>query len=297
MSQSSSPHSPLPQALAHTLGRVLNRPITRLKSVAKQQAPGSFEYARKLFWRLKDRRRELQLARIAERWRTYYPLEVQSGPFAGMKYVEQAVGSALLPKLIGSYECELHSVVKALPAKAYDAVVDVGCAEGFYAVGLARMLAKTAVHAYDVNPEGRNLCRAMAALNQVSERVTVREFCSPETLQTLQIPGVLNPRVLVISDCEGYELTLLDPTLAPRLQGWDILVELHDFFHPDLTPGLTQTLIERFQGTHAITLITSAPRTPPDHPQVSFLPPEDQAMALNEYRRAGQQWAWMQARA
>ena len=34
---------------------------------------------------------------------------VQQGPFAGMRYVNEAAGSTLAPKLIGSYEAELYS--------------------------------------------------------------------------------------------------------------------------------------------------------------------------------------------
>ena len=36
---------------------------------------------------------------------------VAAGPFAGLKYLSETVCSALLPKLIGSYEAELHEII------------------------------------------------------------------------------------------------------------------------------------------------------------------------------------------
>src|SRR4051812_14244715 len=91
--------------------------------------------------------RELWLARL-ERQRTrinrailerYGPV-VLSGPFAGMAYVRQAAGSCLAPKLIGCYEAELHGVVARILRTGYTQIVDIGCAEGYYAVGLARSI-------------------------------------------------------------------------------------------------------------------------------------------------------------
>ena len=63
---------------------------------------------------------------------------VTSGPFAGMRYIDASFGSAYIPKLLGTYEQELSNVLAGIIAKRPKAVVDVGAAEGYYAVGLAR---------------------------------------------------------------------------------------------------------------------------------------------------------------
>src|SRR5215208_3855790 len=64
-------------------------------------------------------------------------LKVLSGIFAGMRYVRDAVGGQLYPKLLGTYELELVPVIQALNRKRVARIVDVGAAEGYYAVGLA----------------------------------------------------------------------------------------------------------------------------------------------------------------
>ena len=45
-----------------------------------------------------------------------------------------ATEGALIPRLLGTYECELHPHLAALSAEGLDCVIDVGCAEGYYAV-------------------------------------------------------------------------------------------------------------------------------------------------------------------
>jgi hypothetical protein len=50
---------------------------------------------------------------------------VLDGPFAGMRYVPRAAGSSLLPKLLGSYEAELHGIVAVVINSDYRKIVDV----------------------------------------------------------------------------------------------------------------------------------------------------------------------------
>ena len=76
------------------------------------------------------------LTRIGEALVERYGSQVQSGPFRGLSYLPYATGSALLPKLVGSYEDHLHEVFATVLQNKYDVVVDVGCAEGYYVVCL-----------------------------------------------------------------------------------------------------------------------------------------------------------------
>ena len=129
--------------------------------------------------------------------------QVMGGPFQGMIYGDTAVCSALLPKLAGSYEVELHPLLDSLRAADYDTVVDVGCAEGYYAVGFARKWVGIQVIAFDTDVQARELCAQKTEENGVAARVRVEGACEGETLRDVV------PRSLLISDCEGYELVLL----------------------------------------------------------------------------------------
>src|SRR4051794_20818862 len=60
---------------------------------------------------------------------------VRSGVFRGMRYVDQARSSALLPKLLGSYEREIADEIERAAGVDYRVCVDIGSAEGYYAIG------------------------------------------------------------------------------------------------------------------------------------------------------------------
>jgi hypothetical protein len=54
-------------------------------------------------------------------------LTVKHGPFKGMVYPEKmSVGSTLCPKLLGSYERELHPVIEKIRLNKYSEIVDIG---------------------------------------------------------------------------------------------------------------------------------------------------------------------------
>lgn len=175
---------------------------------------------------------------------------VRNGVFKGMRYPgARSVGSAVVPKLLGTYERELQPLLEEVCRTPYTTIVDVGCAEGYYAVGLAMRLPDARVYAYDTSPEARTLCQSMAEINDVADRVFVRERCDTEVLRTLD----MGSRALVIVDCEGYEKHLLTPEVVPYLRRHDLLVEAHDF----IDINISTIMHKLFEATHDIQTIQS----------------------------------------
>jgi len=182
--------------------------------------------------------------------RELYPdLTVSSGPFRGLKYTRQSSGSTLLPKLLGSYESELHPIFEELLANDYSTIVDVGCAEGYYAVGLGIRFPRAEVYAFDTASSARQLCTELAELNGIAERVHVGAFCDAATLS--EIP--LGRKALIVSDCEGYEESLFTDQVISKLAQHDLIVETHDFISIDISTKLR----DRFARTHRIRSIKS----------------------------------------
>src|SRR5436305_1529663 len=95
---------------------------------------------------------------------------VRSGPFAGMTMLRAVADGSYTAKLLGCYERELHGLIRRLVRTRYRTVVNVGCAEGYYAVGLARRMPAATVHAHDTDPEARRLCRRLARANGLGTR-------------------------------------------------------------------------------------------------------------------------------
>jgi hypothetical protein len=234
----------------------------------------------------------------------YYPRHVMSravlrktgrsviaGPFRGMKYVETSVLSVYYPKLLGVYERELHPVIESIVGLRPERIIDIGAAEGYYAVGLARALPQTRVVAYEQTDEGRDLLTAMAGLNGVVDHLAILGRCEPADLKE-QLVG--KGRSVVVCDVEGYEETLLDPAAVPALRSAWVLVELHEF----VRRGITDVLRRRFESTHRITHIQQTTRTRGDYPYNSWytriLPRAYAVYLVDEFRPERMSWFWME---
>jgi len=224
---------------------------------------------------------------LAAEFEQRHGLTILQGPFAGMAYVGAATEGALLPRLIGCYEQELHPVIEAYAASDLEYVIDVGCAEGYYAVGLARKIPGVTVHARDSDPKAQASCRDLAARNGVSDRVVVGGLFSPEDFQAFA-----GRRCLVVVDIEGAEDDLLQPELAPALAGMHLVVETHDLFKK----GILDRLVERFTPTHEIQRLDLGPRTLPlpdwFHPKTHM----DRLLAVWEWRSGPTPWLVMRPR-
>lgn len=218
------------------------------------------------------------------------PGAVRAGPFRGMAYLDEASGSGLLPKLLGTYEMEVHPAIEAMVARGPDVLVDVGAAEGYYAVGLARRLPTARVIAYDTDRYARHLLGRMRAANGVGDRVEMRGFCSAAELEVTLAAA---DRPAVVSDCEGFEDQLLDPGRAPALRRTEVLVEVHE----GMSPGVGARLRQRFEATHRIDAYPARPRTGSDCSVETGLSPGDLTDALDEHRWDTSGWFHLTPRA
>ena len=171
--------------------------------------------------------------------------EVQNGPFKGLKYIKRSSGSALLPKILGSYEEPIHDwIEQVISKKKYDQILDIGCAEGYYACGFAMKLPDAKVVAYDIDEQARTNTCELAKLNELLN-IEVHSECTHVELNERS-----NENTLVFCDIEGFEDYLLDPSRVPNLDKVDLIIESHDCFFP----GITEKLISRFASTHKIEL-------------------------------------------
>ncbi|HEU4837470.1 MAG TPA: hypothetical protein VFS90_23775 [Pyrinomonadaceae bacterium] len=252
-----------------------------VRDTAKQLARGKFREVYLRFWWLCAIRRR---RRLGEKLIAAHGTRVQTGPFKGMQYVKSAIGSELCPKLLGSYEAELHEAVNKILRKQYERIINIGCAEGYYAIGLAMRQPRAFVVAFDFNPMARQLCEEMAALNHVSDRLLLGSECSHDDLRR-----AIGSKTLIFCDCESYEYELLRPDVVPQLAQVDMLVELHDFIDDRISPAI----ISRFSATHDITLIDSTDRNGSDYASLQNFSARDRRLAVNEYRAYSQQWALM----
>jgi hypothetical protein len=233
-------------------------------------------------WRHRRRQIEKRL-----RAKGSYGDEVLFGPFKGLRY-NAKWASNRFEKIIGAYEFYLHDFLEEICRKPYSEIINVGCAEGYYVVGLARRIPGALVYAYDINQELLEHCQEIARLNGVANQVVTRAFCDCAELNRIEV----RRHALVFSDCEGYELDLLDPGKVPMLRTADILVELHDFKNR----AISQTIRERFAGTHALKVVQTEGMTYRNYPILRHLTfPEIYAMTAEE-RGEIMEWYFLEAK-
>jgi precorrin-6B methylase 2 len=216
---------------------------------------------------------------------------VIGGPFAGMLLPDmnpQEDGDRA-PKLLGTYEENLHSCIAKAVAQDPDLVINVGSAEGYFAIGLARLLPKATVHAFDIDPSAVEACAKAGSLNGVSDRLFVHGAYRAETLTDLIKD---KSKALIFMDCEGAEVELLDPALAPKLSVCDIIVETHDLE----TPNAMQILEGRLSSTHTIERIPQGGRDPNRFSQLQSWPEMDRWLVVSETRPQGMTWLFCEAK-
>lgn len=214
---------------------------------------------------------------------------VMQGALAGLDFIEQSAEGCHIAKLLGCYEQPLQPYIQQAIEANYHTILNIGCAEGYYAVGMARHMSNTKIMAYDINSNAQSTCQALANKNKVSDRVTIGALFSPE-----DFAQYIHTHTLVLCDIEGAEKDLLDPIKAPALAGMDIIVESHEAMHP----GLTQELVNRFKDTHDITLIQDNGQRQLANMPAWFnnLAHLDQLLAVWEWRSGATPWLVMKVK-
>ncbi|NVJ85995.1 MAG: hypothetical protein HWE15_06800 [Algoriphagus sp.] len=221
------------------------------------------------------------------------PIKILSGPFVGLKYYNRVVWGPITPKWIGCYEEELHDIVNKIIEYQYDIIIDVGAAEGYYAVGLAKSCTNSIVYSFDIDPFARELQKELASINKISNLV-VGTYCDHRNLDSLIHAERKN---LIICDIEGFEYYLLNPKEVHKILCSDILVEIHPFDYDGIHIDINQMaliLIDRFNITHEIKQIEIANKEVQRYRDLlRNLSETEMINAMNEYRLSGQKWLWI----
>lgn len=216
---------------------------------------------------------------------------VRHGPFKGMKYNNSASGSSVYAKLLGSYESEIHDFLNQATSRKPGLILNIGCDEGYYAVGLA-LKTGAKVIAFDTNKTALKNTEALARLNEVEDLISFRGHC--DSNEILQIN--YTDRMLIIADCEGDEKKIFTKETAEKLKLADLIIELHLHIHPEISGYLESIFFE----THFIKIANSID----DHLKaLNYNYPEVQGLSYHqkrfivEERDLFMQWIYLQAKA
>jgi hypothetical protein len=171
-----------------------------------------------------------------------------------MRYHGDAVCGAAAPKIMGVYESELASCLLKWSAIPFQHVINVGAAEGYYAVGCAMLWPKASVTAFESTEQGRTLLARNVKLNGLQSRIKIMGHCDQEQFRAAIGNGQTS---LVIVDVEGAEGQLLNSETIPGLANTHIIVEIHDF----IDDRLGEIVSSRLKSSHVVEEVRTRART------------------------------------
>jgi hypothetical protein len=211
---------------------------------------------------------------------------VKYGPFTGMKILPKYCwgDGDTGGKLLGIYETELYEEIENIIKQEPDLIINYGCAEGFYGIGMAMRLPNSKVVLFDINQKALTVSKENATVNQVTN-IEYSMECTHEYLEKL-LSEAKNPFILM--DCEGAEDIVLDLEKIPSLAKTKIIVELHDCLYQ----GITERLIYKFEGSHELDAVPQGTRDLHIEPLLG-ISDLDKLIIYNENRPSTMTWAVM----
>ena len=215
---------------------------------------------------------------------------VRYGSFAGLRWLdnprwgrsEQGV------MLLGLYEQEVLTNLVDAPAH-YRVFVDVGAADGYYAVGLLHNGKVERSVAFELAPEGQQAIKLLAAENGVADRITVLGAASDRFVEDLAEQGIVSNETMFLIDIEGAEFRILTEEVFASLKDSLIIVETHAHIYPDPQTQL-ERLIQNASKTHTVTSWLPGARNPWPIKELDSFAEIDRWILCSEGRFEVQQW-------
>lgn len=208
---------------------------------------------------------------------------VYSGPFKGLKMLPSTHGD-ICSKLLGLYENELHEALYNTMKWIPDIIVNVGCADGYYGLGLAKLLPNCKTYLIDINQDALLNAINSAKLNNLNNCFFDIQS-NPSDVENL-IKDYSKPFLVV--DIEGHEKEFLDFKNLPSLYKSVVLVEVHDFVDKNIFIDLTN----QFMHTHNIKCINQGAKNP-FFDLLSDIPDDYKFAICSEGRPSSMRWLWM----
>ena len=231
-----------------------------------------------------------QRFRLSEQLGRQLDYTVAYGPFAGLTLNRESWWSAADrgTMLLGLYEQEVLQALESAP-RSFDTLIDVGAADGYYAIGCLKAGWVNHAYCYEESEAGQQVILSNARANGVAGQVTVLGTADSTFVEHLRAEHSVDPsRCLVIIDIEGGEFDILTPQVLSSLKDSFVIVELHEGV-AEATQGLKS--IEGGIGPDVdVSFVSTGPRNPSQFPILSDWPDDDRWMLCSEGRASLMRW-------
>jgi hypothetical protein len=215
---------------------------------------------------------------------------VAYGPLKGTRILERVTwggAEGAGSKILGLYESSILEKISTLPSHI-DTVVDIGAADGYYAVGMLRNgIVKRAI-CFELDPRSQKEIDATAQLNNVRNQVEILGLADFSFLQQIQIRDYSS--VLFIVDVEGNEYELLTNENLEAMKMSHMILELHEF-NPRAIE-LAEALISRAEKRFSVEILHQITKNQSDT-FFDSLSDHERGLVASEGRPSKMRWLYL----
>jgi hypothetical protein len=229
---------------------------------------------------VEKKRRELskKISRI-------FNYKVQQGPFRNMLLSKKqywGIGDHGV-KILGLYEKEIQDLIVEIQEKEeYKTFVDIGGADGFYAIGsLVNNLFKECI-VFEASKKGRESIFNNAKLNSVEDMISIQGVATDSAV--LRLSSNIN-HSLILCDIEGGEFKLFSNKLLEELYPSNIIIEIHRGSKED-----ELDLEKRASKLFTINKVIQAPKSLHIFNELKNFNDNNRSLLLSEGRSYVQEW-------
>lgn len=208
--------------------------ISKIWKVSRRD--GLVSAIRNFFWTLResrtvdaiirDRRKQLSLLLYQE-----FNGIVRYGPFSGMHISDDSWWAVrdFGAMLLGIYEKEVLDHLSNMP-ETHSVFIDIGAADGYYAMGLLRSGRYCKAICYEASEKGRLAIAKNAAMNQVADKVEIHGAADNSFCLELLGTSIDLSTCVLLCDIEGGEFEIFRSEVLSSFQGSYLIIETHDRF-------------------------------------------------------------------
>lgn len=214
---------------------------------------------------------------------------VMYGPLKGlildkafMNWSKVDLGSILL----GLYEQEvIEELVKI--SKYRKVFVDVGAADGIFAVGLLAADIYDQSICFEIDDQAKRNILNLAKKNNLDNKVMIFDEASVSTMQSLSSLNWNDSCILI--DIEGDEFKFITPEMLQTIRGSTLVIEIHDRYMDD--PKKSKYDLEQMLNKeYTIKVITTASRDLSQIHEIKHLHDNERWLLCSEGRGWRMEW-------
>ena len=191
-----------------------------------------------------------------------------------------------ITQTLGTYEEHILQKMIHFSKKGSSLLIDIGAADGYFAVGMAYANFYEKVCAFEIEQEGRDRILENAVANKCDHKIKVYGEANVASVLKV-IEGVDKATVLI--DIEGAEYGLLSHEMISILKNHYVICELHPWMVIEGDIFQNQ-LLDRASEQFDIEMIKRDSYHPNDFSEFYNLSDEERLVAVGEGRDKNMQW-------